>query len=256
MEPNLRPPADWERTPVVFVHGLIGHLRGSAMALGARSRVTVAPDLLGYGQHRDVPEAAVSLPAQVDELQSYIRHAYANERVDLVGHSVGGAIAMLLAHREPAMVRRVVSVEGNFTLKDAFWSATLGQMSIPQVAAVLEGFSSDPAAWLARSGVPATSGNLELARDWLGFQPATTLRSMGRSIVEVTAAPAYLEAVHRVFDKCDVSLLSGERSHTQWDVPAWALTKATKTVTIVGTGHLMMLEQPKHFVETLEDILS
>jgi pimeloyl-ACP methyl ester carboxylesterase len=115
------------------------------MALGARSRVTVAPDLLGYGQHRNVPEAAVSPPAQVDELQSCKRHAYGNERVDLVGHSVGGAIAMLLAYREPAMVRRVVSVEGNFTLKDAFWSASLGQMSIPQVAAVLEGFTSDPA---------------------------------------------------------------------------------------------------------------
>lgn len=256
MEPNLSPPADRERPPVFFVHGLIGHLRGSAMALGARGRVAVAPDLLGYGQHRNVPEAAVSLSAQADELQSFIRHAYGNERVDLVGHSVGGAIAMLLAHREPAMVRRVVSVEGNFTLKDAFWSASLGQMSIPQVAAILEGFTSDPAGWLARSGVPATAGNLEFARDWLEFQPATILQWMGRSIVEATAAPAYLEAVHRVFDQCEVFLVAGERSHAQWDVPAWALTKSKQTVTIAGTGHLMMLEQPTRFIETLEDILS
>jgi pimeloyl-ACP methyl ester carboxylesterase len=226
------------------------------MALGARGRVVVAPDLLGYGRHRSVPEAAVSLSAQVDELHSCIRHAYGNERVDLVGHSVGGAIAMLLAYREPAMVRRVVSIEGNFTLKDAFWSASLGQMSIPQVATILEGFTSDPAGWLARSGVPATSANLDFARDWLIFQPAATLRAMGRSIVEVTASPAYLESVRRVFDGCDVSLLSGERSYTQWDVPEWALTKARKTVTIAGTGHLMMLEQPSHFIETLEDILS
>lgn len=50
--------------------------------------------------------------------------------------------------------------------------------------------------------------------------------------------------------------MSGERSHAQWDVPEWALTKARKTVTIVGTGHLMMLEQPTRFIETLEEILS
>ena len=150
MEANLSRPAPRERPPVVFVHGLIGHLQGSAMALGARGRVALAPDLLGYGQHRNVPEAAVSLPAQVDELQSCIRNAYGNERVDLVGHSVGGAIAMLLASKEPAMIRGVVSIEGNFTLKDAFWSASLGQMSISQVVAILEGFTSDPAGWLVR----------------------------------------------------------------------------------------------------------
>lgn len=41
--------------------------------------------------------------------------------VDGVGHSVGGAIAMLCAHTYPDHVRRIVNVEGNFTLADAFW---------------------------------------------------------------------------------------------------------------------------------------
>jgi len=39
-------------------------------------------------------------------------------------------------------------------------------------------------------------------------------------------------------------------------VPEWALKKSKQTVTIAGTGHLMMLEQPTRFIETLEDILS
>ena len=248
--------ADRAIPPIVFVHGLFGHLRESAKAMEARGRVALAPDLLGYGERRKMSDVAVSLPAQVHELRSCIRSTFGNLRVDLVGHSVGGAIAMLLASEEPEMIRRVVSIEGNFTLKDAFWSASLGQMSIPQVAAVLEGFAADPAGWLARSGVPATAANLEIARDWVRFQPAITLRDMGHSTVEVTGSPAYLEAVRDVFDSSEVYLLSGERSHSQWDVPDWALTKAKKATTIKGTGHFLMLEQPTCFLETLDDILS
>jgi pimeloyl-ACP methyl ester carboxylesterase len=79
--------------------------------------------------HGDVPNSAVNLPAQVHELRSCIRRAYGNATVDVVGHSVGGVIAMLYTSEEPFSVRRVVSVEGNFTLKDAFWSGSLGRMS-------------------------------------------------------------------------------------------------------------------------------
>src|ERR1017187_3823501 len=110
--------------PIVFVHGLIGHLRTCASAASAYGRETLAPDLLGYGVLADVPDSAVTLPAQADELRSCIRRAYGNTTVDVVGHSVGGVIAMLYASQEPSSVRRVVSVEGNFTLKDAFWSAS------------------------------------------------------------------------------------------------------------------------------------
>src|ERR1035441_4900667 len=113
--------------PIVFVHGLIGHLRTCASAASA--------------------EGSRTLPAQADELRSCIRRAYGNTTVDVVGHSVGGVIAMLYASQEPSSVRRVVSVEGNFTLKDAFWSASLGRMSPVEAAAVLAGFTANPAGW-------------------------------------------------------------------------------------------------------------
>jgi hypothetical protein len=42
-------------------------------------------------------------------------------------------------------------VEGNFSLDDAFWSATLARMPAAEACAMLDGFRADPAAWLARA---------------------------------------------------------------------------------------------------------
>jgi pimeloyl-ACP methyl ester carboxylesterase len=235
---------------------LIGHLRGSADTATALGYEALAPDLLGYGAQRDVAESDITLPAQVAELRAAIRHAYASAPVDVVGHSVGGVIALLLAAQWPDTVRRVVSVEGNFTLKDAFWSASLGRMSIAEVSAVLGDFERDPGAWLSRSGVLAAGANLATARDWLAFQPATTLRAMGRSIVAVTAVPGYLATVRKVFSSRSVCLLAGERSRAGWDVPPWASELAAAEQAIAGAGHLLMLDQPDAFMRTVLGMLS
>ncbi|WP_428942794.1 alpha/beta fold hydrolase [Xanthomonas oryzae] len=44
------------------------------------------------------------------------------KKVHLVGHSVGGAVSALVCSLYPELVASFTSVEGNFTLKDAFWS--------------------------------------------------------------------------------------------------------------------------------------
>jgi len=242
--------------PIVFVHGLIGHLRTCASAASAYGREALAPDLLGYGALADMPDSAVTLPAQADELRSCIRRAYGNTTVDVVGHSVGGVIAMLYASQEPSSVRRIVSVEGNFTLKDAFWSASLGRMSQVEATVVLAGFTANPAGWLERSGIPSSSENLALATEWLGFQPATTLRAMGRSIVEVTGVPKYLEIVRNVFASHPVCLLAGARSRATWDVPPWASREAAAEANLPDAGHMLMLEQPDPFMRSLLNMLA
>jgi lipase len=111
-------------SPVLFVHGFIGTLDVTGYELPH-----AAPDLLGYGEHRGVPFDAISIPGQVEHLRAFVDARFGSEPVDVVGHSVGGAIAMLFARAYPECVRRIVNVEGNFTLGDAFWSASVGRMS-------------------------------------------------------------------------------------------------------------------------------
>lgn len=243
-------------TPVVLLHGLIGHLRPWAQALTALGHPCLAPDLHGYGTQTHAPPDRVNLPSQVDEVVAQVQARWGHAPFDVVGHSVGGALALLLAQRLPQQVRRVVSVEGNFTLQDAFWSARLGAMPLDEVTATLDGLRADPAAWLARSGVVAHPENLALAQDWLAFQPASTLQAMGQSIVAVTGQAAYLDGVRTVFAQHPVSLLAGERSAPGWDVPAWARELAVADQVLPGCGHLMMLEQPQAFVATLAALLT
>ncbi|HSX65738.1 MAG TPA: alpha/beta fold hydrolase, partial [Pseudoxanthomonas sp.] len=138
--------------PIVLIHGLIGDLRIIAESSAFGRAPVLAPNLLGYGANREAAAAsasasAISLPAQVEWLEGEIAACFGERPVHLVGHSVGGAIAMLFAHRYPQRVAELVSIEGNFTLADAFWSASLAAMPTSEAELLLEAMRADPAAW-------------------------------------------------------------------------------------------------------------
>lgn len=244
-------------TPVVFIHGLVGTLADPDLS-HAFSGPTFAPDLLGYGMDGAVTE--IDVDAQVAHLEARISERFGTSAVRLVGHSLGGVMAMVFAHRHPQRVAELVSVEGNFTLKDAFWSASIARMSVAEADAMLAGFRDDPAAWLARSGIPSSGGDpsdeaLALARRWLARQPGATLRSMSQACIEVTAAERYLETVRAVFERHRVHLVAGERSRAGWDVPAWARALAASENVLPGTGHLMMIEDAAGFARAVAQAL-
>jgi lipase len=73
------------------------------------------------------------------------------------------------------------------------------------------GSRPEPAVWLERSGVQPSAENLAIAKEWLGFQPATTLRAMGSSITDVTGVPNYLEIVRKVFAMERAARISKDR---------------------------------------------
>ncbi|SDE35488.1 alpha/beta fold hydrolase [Paraburkholderia lycopersici] len=237
--------------PVIFVHGFIGTLDVSAF-----EAAYAAPDLLGYGGHRSVPFDQISLPAQVEHIRAFIDAHIGATVVDLVGHSVGGAIAMLFAHAYPERVRRIVNVEGNFTLDDAFWSASVGRMTPGEADVMLESFRADPLRWLRGAIADATPDMEEVATRWLKHQPASTLRAMGRSVVEVTGSADYLAALNQVFQSRPVYLLSGERSRDGWNVPDWALRQCAGHEKLDRCGHLMMIESPRAFSASIQRFLS
>lgn len=83
-------------------------------------RTHAVPDLLGYGRYQDVAFDAISLDGQVEHRRAFVHTQWPATPVDVVGHSVGGTVAMLFAYWFPHLVRRIVNAEGNFTLDDAF----------------------------------------------------------------------------------------------------------------------------------------
>ncbi|RRR78275.1 alpha/beta fold hydrolase, partial [Streptomyces sp. RP5T] len=75
------------------------------LATGARPRRVYAPDLRGHGRS-DWP-GAYAYEAMRDDMLGFLA-ALGVERADVVGHSLGGAVACLLAQHAPGAVRRLV----------------------------------------------------------------------------------------------------------------------------------------------------
>ncbi|PVE23215.1 alpha/beta hydrolase [Microvirga sp. KLBC 81] len=241
--------------PVVLVHGLIGTLQELVPLLEGQGVRAHAPDLLGYGSLSAVAPECITLPEQVRHLAEWSAKQGLG-RFHLVGHSVGGAVAALFTHAFPERVASLVSVEGNFSLADAFWSGQVARMTPEEAEAMMDGFRADPAGWLARSGVPSEPRTLASASLLLSNQPGTTVQRTARSVVEVTGRPEYEAAVKAVAEgPVPFHLLAGERSRTGWDVPPWAIARAASETVLPGTGHLMMMEQPDGFVSTLLRII-
>jgi pimeloyl-ACP methyl ester carboxylesterase len=110
---------------------------------------------------------------------------------------------------------------------------------------------ADPAGWLRASGVEPAPARIEAARSHLAHQPAATVSAMAKSVVEITAAPEYLDGVMTVLNNgTRVHLIAGERSREGWDVPAFVLDNADLTL-IPDTGHLLTIESPQAFADAL-----
>lgn len=241
--------------PLVLLHGLIGPLADTRTISLLRPATVVCPDLLGYGTEADADPARITIDAQIEYVRAITDRTSPDTQVHLVGHSVGGIIAMVFAHRFPHRVASVINVEGNFTLADAFWSAQVARMSPAEVSDLLEADRADPARWLRDGGVEPTDEHLRSAAEALAYQPATTVRAMAQAVVEFTGAPGYEPLLRDVFQHTPVHLVAGERSRPGWNVPAWALTAAATYTEIPQTGHMVMLEAPEAFGNTLVELV-
>lgn len=232
---------------VVLVHGLFGAFGDQRTWSRLTPQRIVVPDLLGYGKLASTRES-IGIAAQVEHLRTLVGH----ERVHMVGHSVGGVIASLYAHRYPNDVLGLVNVEGNFTLADAFWSAELARKPAAEAAALLEQYRADPAAWFGGTADPYET---ESARAMLAFQPASTLQAMAASVVGVTGDSTWEPSLREVFARTPVHLVAGERSRADWNVPGWALQEACSYTELAGVGHAMMFQQPETFGDTLAGLV-
>lgn len=95
--------------PIVLVHGLYGQGRnlGAQARRLAQTRRVVTVDLRNHGDSPQDDRA--DYPALADDLAQLIVDL--GGRVDLVGHSMGGKAAMVLALSRPDLIRRLVVMD-------------------------------------------------------------------------------------------------------------------------------------------------
>lgn len=229
--------------PVVYVQGFIGHLRFPELRTGLDATRVISPDLLGFGEYANrLPR---TIADQVEHLEREISRAFGNAPVLLVGHSGGAAVCVRFAQAYPERVAGLVSAEGNLAPSDAFLSSRLAPMSGDAVRVWLEKARADPAAFVAQERMAFDTDQLARLEDWLAHQPAEAIHAMARALLVETVHPGYGMAVASVMASVPTYLIQGAKSVSALGVPPRLVAMAAGTISIPGTGHLMVLEAPE-----------
>jgi pimeloyl-ACP methyl ester carboxylesterase len=247
--------------PLVLLHGLGASRRlwyRVAPLLAASGRCVLAPDLPGFGESPPAGQG-FELEAVSGALEKPLAER-AGGPFDLLGSSLGGAVALKFAVAHPELVRRLVL------------AAPAGFSPRPWPVASVAGAVAEPALAVRRiAGGPLSVS--PTARRALLFgavaEPQRLSRGDARLILEssgrATRLGPALAAVLRVDMRpalrgleAPVGLIWGERDRV---VPISTLDviRAVRpdvvAETIAGAAHIPQLERPEEFVAALNRVL-
>lgn len=130
----LRTAGSPDREPIVFVHGfgdngaVFAPLFSQSGGL-AQSFWLIAVDLGGFGRTQRTHPATISNHAQ--SLATLIDCLSNRRRVGLVGHSVGSPICVDAARLLGSQISGLVSIEGNLTNDDSYFTGKVRQHTSP-----------------------------------------------------------------------------------------------------------------------------
>jgi len=121
--------------PVVLIHGMLNsssHWQSVALEL-ARDHTVIAPDLIGHGDSA-APRGDYSLGAHAASIRDLLA-AIGIERASIVGHSLGGGVAMQFFYQFPQRVERLVLISSGGLGRDV--SPMLRTAALPGMSALL-----------------------------------------------------------------------------------------------------------------------
>lgn len=250
--------------PILFVHGLMSSRRtwsDQAVRLAADHRV-LAPDLFGHGESAK-PLGDYSLGAHAASLRDLL-DALELDAVCVVGHSLGGGVAMQLAYLFPARVERLVLVSSGGLgreLNPVLRAATLpgSEFVLPVLASGWVRDIGDSAlrVW-SRTGLPAVSPSTTEAWRALGtLADGDTRRAFlatSRSVID--AGGQTVSARNRLsgLTSRDVLLIWGEGDRM---IPAAHVEAAraelphSQVAILPRSGHFPHLDEPDAFAAVL-----
>ena len=250
---------------LLLIHGMAGTLENWSEVIEplARHHTVVAPDLPGHGGSAPGPDYSLGgLASGLRDLLVALGH----KRATLVGHSLGGGIAMQFSYQFPEMTERLVLVS----------SGGLG----PEVSAVLRA-AALPGADLFISTTASASrkagGAIARGLGAVGLRPSADVAEVARgygSLADPERRAAFLATVRSVIGTGGQKIQAVDRLYLAEGMPvlivwgerdpiiparhaeaAHAAFPGSRLEVFEGTGHLPQLEQPARFVAALEEFL-
>jgi pimeloyl-ACP methyl ester carboxylesterase len=234
------------RSPArVFIHGMggsgfaaFGHIAGHP-ALGSHRSIIV--DLPGHGLSDRPADWGYSLEDHAAAVAKVCADARV-DAIDLVGHSLGGDVAVTVAGTSHGLVGRLVIAEANLDPLPA--SATAVRASQRIAAQTEEAFLATGYAAL-----------LNAYPTWAPMLRLCDARTVYRSAVGlVTGTRPTMREVFMGL-KRPRTFIHADRGEPLLDAEGLR-TAGVRMVTIADAGHVMMDDQPMAFVEALGTALS
>lgn len=242
--------AEGARPPLLFVHGL-GESGLCFERIVEHPKLAcfdcVVVDLPGYGRSAWTDRVA-SLEQLADHLAVWVGASFRRCPPVLVGHSMGGVVALLAAERHPDAFRAVVDVDGNKSTEDCAFSGRAAKLSLAEFVgggfdAMIDDIFEQGLSEAAHRGYYASlrlcdprayhAHSLELVGLSEGGKLAKRLAALGRPKIYVAGKPG---------GACERSL----ELLREADVP---------TSVIAPSGHWPFLDQPEAFADVLAAFL-
>jgi pimeloyl-ACP methyl ester carboxylesterase len=251
---------------LLLIHGVAGSILNWQEVIEplARRHTVVAADLPGHGA--SAPGAGDyslgALAAGLRDLLVVLGH----ERATLVGHSLGGGIAMQFAYQFPEITERLVLVS----------SGGLG----PEVSPVLRAAALPGAGlFIAATATAGRSAGAALARGLaaVGLRPTTDIAEVARGYASLTdpdRRAAFLATLRSVVGIAGQRVHADDRLYLAEGMPVLIIWGARDPIIPVhhgehaheaipgshleifdGAGHLPQVEAPGRFVAVLERFL-
>ncbi len=251
--------------PVVLIHGVAGRAAqwDQTVELLAESHTVMAPDLLGHGDSAK-PRGDYSLGAHASGIRDLLVGLNI-ERASIVGHSLGGGIAMQFAYQFPERCERLVLVSSGGLGEEVH--ALLRAATLPGSELVLP--------LLAHARVLALASVLPRALGRVGLLTRPDLTEIARgyqSLSNAEARSAFIHTLRGVIDPTGQRINASDRLYLASKMPSLIVWGGRDRIIPVqharpahegmpgsrlelfeDAGHFPHLDYPRRFARTLAD---
>jgi pimeloyl-ACP methyl ester carboxylesterase len=198
---------------IVLIHGITGSSDTWEEVIEelAEDHTVVAPDLLGHGESAK-PRGDYSLGAYASGIRDLLA-ALGHDRATVVGHSLGGGVAMQMAYQFPERVERLVLVSSGGLGREV--NLLLRAAALPGSEVVLPLLTARPI--IERAG--AFAGFFGR----LGLKPGADLEEIWRgfcSLNDVEARAAFVHTLRGIIDPGGQRVSATDRLYLAAEMPS------------------------------------
>ncbi|MHB1249347.1 MAG: alpha/beta fold hydrolase [Polaromonas sp.] len=272
--------------PLVLLHGWMDVGASYQFMVDAltdafvQGRAIIAPDWRGFGR-TGAPEATDNFwfGDYLADLDFLLDHYAPGQAVDLVGHSMGGNVAMLYAGVRPARIRKLVNLEG-FGLpasrpgqapgRYARWMDELKTLQRGELALKAYNDVGGVARRLMKTNPRLTPDKANwLASHWARPDAAGKWQILGQAAHKVTSAQLYrvdeVLEIYRCISAPTLAVEASSDSLMTWWKGKYTLDEyherlkqvpQAQVAVIQDAGHMLHHDQPEQLARLIEDFLT